>query len=139
VKSFLDIPRDRWVAHNQLAFAIRDNYPVTLGHTLVSTGELVPTWFEATREQQLAVLELVDVVKAQLDHEYSPSGYNVGFNAGAAAGQTVPHLHVHVIPRYDGDQDDPRGVVRHVIPARETTSGLRQTGRGRRGRAREGA
>jgi superfamily II DNA or RNA helicase/diadenosine tetraphosphate (Ap4A) HIT family hydrolase/HKD family nuclease/SOS-response transcriptional repressor LexA len=118
VKSFLDIPRERWVAHNQLAFAIRDTYPVTLGHTLVITRELVETWFAATREQQLAVLELVDVIKQQLDAEHSPAGYNVGFNAGAAAGQTVPHLHVHVIPRYAGDHDDPRGGVRHVIPGR---------------------
>ncbi len=76
----------------------------------------MPTWFEASREQQLAVLELVDEVKRELEQEHAPTGFNVGFNAGESAGQTVMHLHVHVIPRYDGDMPDPRGGVRHVIP-----------------------
>ena len=113
---FLDMPASDWTASNPLAFAIRDAFPVTSGHSLVITRRLVATWFEATREEQLAVLDLVDVVKAQLDEALHPAGYNVGFNAGAAAGQTVPHVHVHVIPRYPGDMDDPRGGVRHVIP-----------------------
>ncbi len=115
---FLTIPEARWVASNDLAFAIRDNYPVTEGHTLVITRRLVATWFDASPAEQRAVLALVDEVKAALDRELQPDGYNVGFNAGSAAGQTVPHLHVHVIPRYDGDMDDPRGGVRHVLPSR---------------------
>lgn len=61
---------------------------------------LVATWFEATRAEQIAVIELVDVVREALEAEFHPNGYNVGFNAGEAAGQTVMHLHVHVIPRY---------------------------------------
>ena len=76
------------------------------------------TWFEATREEQLAILELVDEVKAQLDAELRPDGYNIGINAGVAAGQTVMHLHVHVIPRYSGDVEDPRGGVRHLMPGK---------------------
>ena len=115
---FLSIPPDRSVAQNALAFAIRDGFPVTEGHTLVITRRVVPTWFEATPEEQRALLELVEVVKGQLDALYRPDGYNVGFNAGEAAGQTVMHLHVHVIPRYRGDMDDPRGGVRHVIPSK---------------------
>jgi len=115
---FLTIPESSWVASNDLAFAIRDNYPVTLGHTLVITKREVPTWFDASPAEQRAVLALLDEVKAALDAELQPDGYNVGFNAGAAAGQTVDHLHVHVIPRFDGDMDDPRGGVRHVLPAR---------------------
>ena len=115
---FLELPRSTWVASNDLAFAIRDNYPVTEGHTLVITRRVVATWFDATPDEQRAVLALVDEVKAELDRALNPDGYNVGFNVGAAAGQTVPHLHVHVIPRYDGDMDDPRGGVRHVLPAR---------------------
>ncbi|MCA8926399.1 MAG: DEAD/DEAH box helicase family protein, partial [Planctomycetes bacterium] len=110
------VPPSAWVAHNALAFAFRDRYPVSPGHTLVVTQRLVRTWFEATRDEQLAVLELVDEVKAQLDAERRPEGYNVGFNAGEAAGQTVFHLHVHVIPRYAGDVPDPRGGVRLAIP-----------------------
>jgi diadenosine tetraphosphate (Ap4A) HIT family hydrolase len=115
---FLDLPATAHVASNALAFAIRDGFPVSPGHTLVVPRRLMVTWFEATREEQLAILELVDVVKRALDEERRPDGYNVGFNAGAAAGQTVMHLHVHVIPRYAGDMDDPRGGVRHVIPGR---------------------
>lgn len=114
--SFLTIPESAWVASNALAFAVRDGYPVSRGHTLVITRRQVATWFDATREEQLALIDLVDRVKQQLDAELRPAGYNVGFNAGEAAGQTVMHLHVHVIPRFGGDMDDPRGGVRHVIP-----------------------
>ena len=64
------------------------------------------------------MLELVEVVKAQLDAELQPDGYNIGINAGAAAGQTVMHLHMHLIPRFAGDVPDPRGGVRHVIPGK---------------------
>jgi diadenosine tetraphosphate (Ap4A) HIT family hydrolase len=115
---FLAIDPSAWVASNELAFAIRDRFPVTDGHTLVVPKRLVATWFDASREEQQAIFDLVEEVKRQLDAELSPDGYNVGFNAGAAAGQTVMHLHVHVIPRYRGDMDDPRGGVRHVIPSR---------------------
>ena len=118
VSPFLDRPASDRVAENSLAFALRDGYPVSQGHTLVIPKRLVATWFEATREEQLALLELVDEVKRQLDAKLRPDGYNVGFNAGLAAGQTVMHLHVHVIPRFRGDVPDPRGGVRHVIPGK---------------------
>jgi diadenosine tetraphosphate (Ap4A) HIT family hydrolase len=116
---FLQLPETAWVAQNELAFAVRDKFPVTPGHTLVITRRLVPDWFSATLEEQRAVFALVDEVKRQLDEgDPRPDGYNVGFNAGEVAGQTVMHLHVHVIPRYRADMDDPRGGVRHVIPSR---------------------
>lgn len=115
---FLALPETAWVASNALAFAVRDRFPVSPGHTLIVPRRLVATWFEASREEHLAILDLVDAVKRSLDAELHPDGYNVGFNAGEAAGQTVMHLHVHVIPRYRGDVDDPRGGVRYVIPAR---------------------
>ena len=115
---FLQRPEADHVAANALAFAIRDGFPVSPGHTLVIPKRLVPAWFEATREDQLAILELVDEVKVQLDAELRPDGYNVGFNAGVAAGQTVMHLHVHLIPRYSGDVADPRGGVRHLMPGK---------------------
>ena len=113
---FLTLPADWHVASSALAFAIRDGFPVSPGHTLIVPRRLVATWFEATREEQVAMLELVDLVKAQLDAELHPDGYNIGINAGAAAGQTVMHLHIHLIPRFHGDVPDPRGGVRHVIP-----------------------
>ncbi len=112
------------VAENRLAFAFRDNYPVSPGHTLVVTRRHVPDFFSCTAEERHAILDLVDSVKADLDLNWArvdgagrqPDGYNVGFNAGEAAGQTVMHVHVHVIPRFRGDVEDPRGGVRYVIP-----------------------
>jgi superfamily II DNA or RNA helicase/diadenosine tetraphosphate (Ap4A) HIT family hydrolase/SOS-response transcriptional repressor LexA len=116
---FLELPESIWVASNSLAFAIRDKYPVSPGHTLVIPRRLVASWFEATPEEQRALFELVDVVKRGLDeNDPRPNGFNLGINVGEAAGQTVAHLHVHVIPRYQGDLADPRGGVRHVIPSK---------------------
>lgn len=115
---FLEIPPSDWIASNRKAFAVWDSFPVSPGHVLVITRRIVPTWFEADEEEQIAVLDLVNVVKLHLDSTLvlKPDGYNVGFNAGRVAGQTVMHLHVHVIPRYAGDVEDPRGGVRYVIP-----------------------
>jgi superfamily II DNA or RNA helicase/diadenosine tetraphosphate (Ap4A) HIT family hydrolase/SOS-response transcriptional repressor LexA len=109
-----------WLCENELCFAIFDGFPVSPGHVLVITRRVVPTFFECTVAEQGALMALVGEVKALLDERLDPKpdGYNVGFNAGAAAGQTVPHVHVHVIPRYAGDMGDPRGGVRHVIPGK---------------------
>jgi superfamily II DNA or RNA helicase/diadenosine tetraphosphate (Ap4A) HIT family hydrolase/HKD family nuclease len=116
---FLEIDPSQWIVANHLAFAIHDRFPVSPGHALVIPRRQMSDWWSATAEEQAALLELVDVVKRLLDQrDPTPDGYNVGFNAGAAAGQTVDHLHLHVIPRYEGDMPDPRGGVRHVIPWR---------------------
>ena len=112
------IPESSYIASNDLAFAVRDSFPVSDGHSLVITRRRVKTWFDATRKEQLAIVDLIDEVKRSLDHEFSPAGYNVGFNAGTASGQTIDHLHVHVIPRFEGDVPDPTGGIRHVIPDR---------------------
>lgn len=104
------------VADDPLAFAFRDRYPVSPGHTLVVTRRHVPDYFVCSQDERAALLALVERVKAQLDGELGPDGYNVGFNAGEAAGQTVMHVHVHVIPRYRGDRADPRGGIRWIIP-----------------------
>jgi superfamily II DNA or RNA helicase/diadenosine tetraphosphate (Ap4A) HIT family hydrolase/HKD family nuclease len=125
---FLSLPASAWVASNELTFALRDRFPVSPGHTLVVPKRLVATWFEATREEQHALLALVDEVKRALDLELRPDGYNVGFNAGVAAGQTVAHLHVHVIPRFLGDVPDPRGGVRGVIPGKQKYAALEPGG-----------
>ena len=117
---FLDIPTSEWIASNALAFAIRDKFPVSPGHALVVTRRTCEAYWDATAEERAAIWELVEEVKRRLEKERSPrpDGFNVGFNAGVAAGQTVPHVHVHVIPRYREDVDDPRGGVRWVIPER---------------------
>ncbi|MGQ0845301.1 MAG: DEAD/DEAH box helicase family protein [Sporichthyaceae bacterium] len=116
---FLSVPAADWLAENELAFAFHDRFPVSPGHVLVVPRRVVPDWWSASREEQAALMDLVAEVKLLLDtRNPAPDGYNVGFNAGDAAGQTVGHLHVHVIPRYRGDMRDPRGGVRHVIPWR---------------------
>ncbi len=116
---FLQTAPTDWVASNDLAFAIRDRFPVTRGHSLVIARRTIATWFESTADERAAIFSLIDEIKIALDRELAPDGYNVGFNAGEAAGQTVMHLHVHVIPRYRGDMDDPRGGVRGVIPEKQ--------------------
>src|SRR5262245_12215147 len=115
---FLEVPESAWLASNDLAFAIADRHPVSPGHTLVIPRRPAVDWFAATDDERRAILALIDVVVQRLDDELHPDGYNVGFNAGTAAGQTVMHLHVHVIPRYAGDVADPRGGIRHVIPGK---------------------
>jgi superfamily II DNA or RNA helicase/diadenosine tetraphosphate (Ap4A) HIT family hydrolase/HKD family nuclease len=113
---FLAIPQLQWLAANDAAFAVADRYPVTEGHTLVVSRRVVTTWWEATDQERRDILALVDEVKGLLDERFEPDGYNVGVNVGEAVGQTIEHLHVHVIPRYRGHVSDPRGGVRHVIP-----------------------
>jgi len=112
---FLAIPESEWAGSNDLAFAIRDGYPVSPGHTLVVPRRLIPEWDSATTQEQQAILALVDKVKADLRRTHAPDGFNIGVNEGTAAGQTVFHLHVHVIPRYTGDVPDPRGGIRHAV------------------------
>lgn len=96
---------------------MRDGYPVSPGHTLILPRRHATTWFDATADEQREIGRAIAAVREQLDRELKPDGYNIGFNAGVAAGQTVMHLHVHVIPRFHGDVEDPRGGVRGVIPA----------------------
>jgi len=82
------------------------------------TRRHVANWFEATTDEQQALTSAIAEVKREIEKTHRPDGYNVGFNAGEAAGQTVFHLHVHVIPRYAGDTPEPRGGVRGVIPGK---------------------
>ena len=115
---FCGLSAGRVIAANEHAVAMRDLYPVSPGHSLVVPKRHIRDWWVATPAEREAIGELVDVLKRGLDDEMAPAGYNVGFNDGAAAGQTVFHLHVHVIPRFEGDVEDPRGGVRHVLPHR---------------------
>ncbi len=95
-----------------------DGYPVSPGHALVVPRRHIATWFDATREEQVALLEGVDRAREEILRRYTPDGFNIGINVDSAAGQTVFHLHIHVIPRYAGDLPDPRGGVRNVIPSK---------------------
>ena len=101
-----------YILENELAYAIYDKYPVGKGHMLFIPKRHVKDFFDITKEEREAIFELIDEGKKLLDKKYSPDSYNVGINCGEHAGQTIMHVHVHLIPRYIGDMKDPRGGVR---------------------------
>lgn len=113
---FLDIPSSEWIASNRSAFAIFDSFPVAKGRCLIISRRFIRDWWEALPSEQADIFALVSEVKELLDKQYSPAGYNIGTNAGSAAGQTIFHLHLHLIPRYIGDSEHPQGGVRNVFP-----------------------
>lgn len=102
-----------------MAFAIFDKYPVNTGHALIIPKKHCSNYFDLTAEEQAACWQLLNEVKTLVAAEFNPDGFNVGINIGESAGQTVPHVHLHLIPRYNNDVPDPRGGVRGVIPARQ--------------------
>jgi diadenosine tetraphosphate (Ap4A) HIT family hydrolase len=95
-----------------------DRYPVTKGHLLIIPFRHEPSFLSLSSDEKAAALELLTQATLKLDSEFHPDGYNVGINVGEAAGQTVAHAHMHVIPRYIGDVPDPSGGIRWVIPSR---------------------
>jgi diadenosine tetraphosphate (Ap4A) HIT family hydrolase len=116
---FCDVSESDILISNELCYARLDQYPVSHGHILIIPFRHVSNYFDVTQQEKNAVWSLVEEVKHVIRQEHSPDGYNVGINIGRAAGQTIPHLHVHIIPRYEGDVDDPRGGVRGVIPEKQ--------------------
>lgn len=113
---FCTLPPERILRQNKLALIIRDAYPVSPGHILIIPKRHVASYFEASEDEKATLWALVDVAKELIEAEFKPAGYNIGINNGPAAGQTVPHLHIHLIPRYEGDRTDPRGGVRWMLP-----------------------
>ena len=108
----------RIISENEFCFAIWDNNPVSLGHALVIPKSHVVSFFDLKIEYVQKMFSVMNEVKETIQKEYSPDGVNIGINDGIAAGRTVHHLHVHLIPRYVGDVPDPRGGVRHIIPGK---------------------
>lgn len=104
---------------NKLAFARFDGFPVSKGHLEVIPKRHIKDWWEATDEERMAIFKLIDEAKKIVDEKYHPDAYNIGMNLGEKAGQSIMHLHVHLIPRYDGDVQNPRGGVRGVIPEKQ--------------------
>lgn len=115
---FCGVAEAEIVHAHQLAFVTRDSYPLTPGHTLIIPRRHIASFFEATAEERAAMMALADQAKARLDEEHTPDGYNIGINDGKAAGQTIMHLHMHLIPRYLSDTSDPRGGIRWILPDR---------------------
>ncbi|APC39856.1 HIT family protein [Clostridium estertheticum] len=111
---FCNINESEIIVENRYAVAILDHFPVNNGHCLIITKRHFANFFEATEEEIKAIYKLLHEVKEMFDIQYEPAGYNIGINVGTYAGQTINHLHVHLIPRYIGDVDDPRGGVRNL-------------------------
>jgi diadenosine tetraphosphate (Ap4A) HIT family hydrolase len=101
-----------------LVLGLWDGFPVSPGHALLVPRRHVATWFEADAAERSDLAGAISLARDAILERHSPAGFNVGMNLGRAAGQTIPHLHVHVIPRYEGDVPDPRGGVRWVVPER---------------------
>ena len=104
---------------SDLAVAFYDSYPVNVGHVLIIPKRHCETYFDLTEEELKEMFELSKEVKEVLDKEFEPDGYNVGFNCGEAGGQTVMHAHMHVIPRYKGDTENPRGGIRKAVKRKD--------------------
>jgi diadenosine tetraphosphate (Ap4A) HIT family hydrolase len=131
---FCNLDKARVIIANDHAIAFHDGFPVTPGHSLIVPKRHITSFFEATREEQAALFDLLAEMRQLLLNPPSPfkpvawvpfdkggsvsvpDGFNIGINDGSAAGQTVMHLHIHLIPRYSGDSDDPRGGVRWIMP-----------------------
>jgi len=106
------------IASNAFAMAVADGFPLNPGHALVIPRRHIADLFELEPDELAALWALVPVVCDAIKRSHRPHGFNIGINVGQAAGQTVAHAHVHVIPRYNGDVPDPRGGVRWVLPER---------------------
>ncbi|NNN20242.1 MAG: HIT family protein [Acidimicrobiaceae bacterium] len=109
------------IVENDFGFSVFDLHPVTNGHCLIIPYEHDWDYFALSLPVRRGMDELVIAAKEHLDDLYSPDGYNIGINNGSAAGQTVMHAHIHLIPRYTGDTDDPRGGIRWIFPRRASS------------------
>ena len=116
--SFCSLPSERIVNSNLFGIVIRDGFPISEGHTLIIPKRHIGSFFELNTMERDAMFNLLDQEKAVLTDKHNPDGFNIGINDGPAAGQTIAHLHIHLIPRYEGDLPDPRGGVRWIIPSK---------------------
>jgi diadenosine tetraphosphate (Ap4A) HIT family hydrolase len=115
MKDFTNIDPNKILFSNEYFFIIKDNFPVSPGHLLIITNKVRNNFFELTKEERENLNEVIEIGKAIIEKDFKPDGYNIGMNCGEAAGQTVFHFHCHLIPRYNGDMENPRGGVRHCI------------------------
>jgi len=107
------------ILETKTVYSIYDKYPVNPGHSLIIPVRHCPGYFELTKEEQDACWSMLNEVKRIIEKRYNPDGFNVGINIGQAGGQTISHVHIHLIPRYTGDHNEPEGGVRGVIPGKQ--------------------
>lgn len=116
---FCQLAEEHHTIENESFYGQFDKYPVTEGHLLIIPKRHVETLFDLTETERVALYAMIEKGRAMLQETYEPDGFNFGVNQGTAAGQTIPHLHLHLIPRYQGDMEDPEGGVRGVIPEKQ--------------------
>jgi diadenosine tetraphosphate (Ap4A) HIT family hydrolase len=115
MKDFTNIEQNKILFKNDYFFIIKDGFPVTPGHLLIITNEVRRDYFDLRKEEQDNLNEVIEIAKRIIEAEFKPDGFNIGMNCGEAAGQTIFHFHCHLIPRYKGDMENPRGGVRHCV------------------------
>ena len=113
---FCDFDINRIIYQDDFCMYFRDGFPVSCGHTLIVPKQHVASLFDISEMERNILFSVLDKAKCEIDKEFNPDSYNIGINDGPTAGQTVPHLHIHLIPRYEGDCNDPRGGVRWILP-----------------------
>lgn len=117
---FCNLGKDKEIiAENELAIAFYDGFPVNPGHALIIPKRHVASYFDLSMDECTAMQALLEVVQTKVEERFHPDGYNIGVNVNAAAGQSVFHVHMHLIPRFLGDVDNPKGGVRGVIPSKQ--------------------
>ncbi len=121
---FCNPEEDRIIWKDEHVYVLRDLYPVSPSHTLIIPLRHFASIFEATEEELRSISRALVFRKEQLERSLAADGYNIGVNEGSAAGQTIHHVHIHLIPRFERDVDDPRGGIRSVIPEKRTYPGL---------------
>ena len=112
---FVDIPQEQWILETDYFFVIKDKYPDTEGHLLIISKRKAVDFFALNESEQSSLISAINLSKHYLNKAYGKTDYNIGMNCGEYAGQTVFHFHCHLIPRRDGDVEDPKGGVRHAV------------------------
>lgn len=120
---FCNPDENRILWKDRFVYVIRDLYPVSPSHTLIIPFRHFASIFDATKEELASISKALIIRKEQLEQSLAADGYNIGINEGPAAGQTIPHVHIHLIPRFERDVDDPRGGIRGVIPEKRNYPG----------------
>lgn len=113
---FCNTPADDVIGRTSHWFLIEDKYPVNPGHMLVVINRHVPNCLSLSEREAYDLFQIINMARVYARKKYRATGFNIGINEGTVAGQTIPHLHVHIIPRYEGDVVDPRGGVRNLKP-----------------------
>ena len=106
------------MTENDLFYAKLDENPVSKGHAMVIPNEHIVSFFDLPDNTLISLFDFIKKVKSIIQSEHNPDAFNIGINDGAEAGRTIDHLHIHIIPRYKGDVENPRGGVRHIIPGK---------------------